>query len=495
MEKQTQPDRFTFARAAGPAVGANACRVGTDLRDARERLGVPLETAASDLKIRADYLRNLERDNHAALPALPYTLGFVRRYATYVGLDPGKLARRFREEAGKSSVKQDYTWLKPIERGRFSGGALLLVSLAIAGAAYVAWYYRTADARKPAAAVEIGRIEPATPRDVAAADAGGGAAAPDRDGGAAPPQSALPERDPEVGLAEEDRAEEDRTEEDRAGGQDGETAALPENPEAGAADRPDASGEDRNAAPEPEIEVADRPIVLRARGLVWIRVRHRQTGRVIVEGIMKEGNQVTVPDEPGLVLDVGRASQLEYLIGGRSAGLAGPAATVRHNLSLDPARLAQSADAVAARDASASGSAGEPAAPGNVEDRNTEGGTAEDRNAEDGNADAGNSEDGNTEGRSAEEQAAAAGGTVVLRALGLVWVRVRHPQTRQVLVEGIMKKGNVVAVPDDPGLVLDVGRANQLEYLVSGEPAGLAGESPGPAYSLSLDPAKLKPDG
>ncbi|MYK57396.1 MAG: DUF4115 domain-containing protein [Rhodospirillaceae bacterium] len=205
---------------------------------------------------------------------------------------------------------------------------------------------------------------------------------------------------------------------------------------------------------------------------------------------MKEGNQVTVPDEPGLVLDVGRASQLEYLIGGRSAGLAGPAATVRHNLSLDPARLAQSADAVAARDASAPGSGGEPAAPENAEAGNDEGGNAEGADTEDGSA-----EDGNAEGGASEEQTAAAGGPVVLRALGLVWVRVRHPQTRQVLVEGIMKKGNVVAVPDDPGLVLDVGRANQLEYLVRGEPAGLAGESPGPAYSLSLDPAKLKPDG
>jgi len=468
MKKQTQPDRFTLARAAGPAVGANAFGVGAELRAARKRMDVPLETAAAHLKIRADYLKSVEQDDHAALPALPYTLGFVRSYATYVGLDPGKLADRFREEAGKSSVKQDYTWLKPVERGRFSGGALLLVSLAIAGGAYVAWYYRTADARKPAAAVDIVRVQPAPSDAVAAADAGGGTAGPDLGGVAGPPQSAPPE--PEDGVA---------------GGQGAETAALPENPEAGAADRPDASDADRNEAPEPEIEVADRPIVLRARGLVWIRVRHPQTGRVIVEGIMKQGNRVTVPDEPGLVLDVGRASELEYLIGGRSAGLAGPTSSVRHNLSLDPARLARSADAVAARDASAPGSGSGPAAPEDAEDGNAGGGNAEEVNAEDGNA----------EGTASEEQAAAAGGPVVLRALGLVWVRVRHPQTRQVLVEGIMKKGNVAAVPDDPSLVLDVGRANQLEYLVDGKPAGLAGESPGPVYSLSLDPAKLKPDG
>ena len=446
MKKQTQPDRFTLARAAGPAVGANAFGVGAELRAARKRMDVPLETAAAHLKIRADYLKSVEQDDHAALPALPYTLGFVRSYATYVGLDPGKLADRFREEAGKSSVKQDYTWLKPVERGRFSGGALLLVSLAIAGGAYVAWYYRTADARKPAAAVDIVRVQPAPSDAVAAADAGGGTAGPDLGGAAGPPQSAPPEPEPEEGVA---------------GGQGAETAALPEIPEAGA---------------------ADRPIVLRARGLVWIRVRHPQTGRVIVEGIMKQGNRVTVPDEPGLVLDVGRASELEYLIGGRSAGLAGPTSSVRHNLSLDPARLARSADAVAARDASAPGSGGGPAAP---------------EDAEDGNAGGGNTdtEEVNAESTASEEQAAAAGGPVVLRALGLVWVRVRHPQTRQVLVEGIMKKGNVVAVPDDPSLVLDVGRANQLEYLVDGKPTGLAGESPGPVYSLSLDPAKLKPDG
>ena len=126
------------------------------------------------LKIRADYLTCLERNDHAALPAMAYTIGFVRSYAAYVGLEPGDLAHRFSEEAGRSSVRQDYMWLKPVERGRFSG------SLAAArrrwrspGAAYVGWYYRTADARKPAAAVDIVRIQPAPPGDVAAADAGG----------------------------------------------------------------------------------------------------------------------------------------------------------------------------------------------------------------------------------------------------------------------------------------------------------------------------------
>ncbi len=429
MEKQTQPDRIAGRHAAGPAVGPDAASVGAELRAARERMGVSVQTAADALKIRADYLTCLERSDHAALPAMAYTIGFVRSYAAYVGLEPGDLARRFSEEAGRSSVRQDYMWLKPVERGRFSGSLLLLASLAIASAAYVGWYYRTADARKPAAAVDIVRPQGAPSGAVAAADGVGGAGAADTQGG--------------------------------------DVAALPESPDAGTADGPDAARRDRAPAPEPETEPADRPIVLRARGLVWIRVRNPQDGKVIVEGILKEGNEVTVPDLPGLVLDVGRASQLEYLIGGRSAGFAGPRASVRHNLSLDPARLFRSANAIAARDAAGSG--GERAAPGNPEIRNAESETSEEAPAE-------------------------AEGTIVLRALGLVWIRVRHPQTRRVVVEGIMKKGNRVTVPDDPALVLDVGRANQLEYLVGGKPAGLAGDSPGPVHNLSLDPARLNPD-
>ena len=194
-------------------------------------------------------------------------------------------------------------------------------------------------------------------------------------------------------------------------------------------------------------------------------MRDPRTGRVVVEGIMKQGNEVTLPDDPGLVLDAGRPNQLEYVIGGKSAGLAGASAAVRHNISLDPARLVRNTAAAATQ---------EMPAPEAGSDR----------------ADAANEEAGNP-----EPQAAASDGTIVLRALDLVWIRVRHPQTRRVVVEGIMKKGNVVNVPDDPGLVLDVGRANQIEYRIDGKSAGLAGESPGPVHNLSLDPARLKRGG
>ncbi|MXW90992.1 MAG: helix-turn-helix domain-containing protein [Rhodospirillaceae bacterium] len=463
--------------SGAPAVSRVETHVGMELREARERLGVSLKLAASALKIRDDYLAALERNDRAALPALPYAIGFVRSYATYVGLDPGELAQRFRDEAGDLPVGPQHTWLKPIEQGRISRSLMLVLSLVIAGAAYTAWYYRTADERKPAASADFATAPPTATRQVAEADAAAEPTRPAGDGVSAAPPADSPADS--SGQQSADAA---------ATVRDGETAALPDppahaaapgpddpaRPGAGAGDSaPDAAAPDAaapdNAAPDatapdrernPAAAPADGPIVLRALGLVWIRVRHPPTGRVVVEGIMKQGNEIEVPDDPGLVLDVGRANQLEYVVAGKSAGLAGPAETVRHNLSLDSVRLA----AAARRSPPPEPAAGRAAA-------------------------------GQARGESSEAPPPAAARGLELRALGLVWIRVRHPQTRQVLIEGIMEKGNVVAVPDDPGLVLDVGRANQLEYLVRGKSAGLAGESPGPVHNLSLDPARLRRGG
>ena len=598
-----------FEEAAGRAVEAvsrpaaepDDYHVGAELRDARRRLGVNLETAAGDLNIRADYLIGLERNDHAALPGLAYAIGFVRSYATYVGLDPGKMARRFREETSKSPVKQDYTWLKPIEQSRFSRSLVLVLSLAIAGSAYTAWYYRTADVRKPAAAADAAIIQGAAPVAAARADEAGKTAGtirpPGSDKDAGADTAAPPARDDHAGLPPSARP--DGNLEDGAGAQrEVETAALPpgtsvsapsgDTARPGRDDAPDPEPQSTVATPAPALTPALTPaptIILKALGLVWIRVRDPKTGRVVVEGIMKQGNEVTLPDEAGLVLDAGRPNQIEYVIGGKSAGLAGASAAVRHNISLDPDRLNRAAAATrepaapeAGRDRAGAGNAetGNPDAqtvatgrsvvlralglvwirvrdprtgrvvvegimkqgnevtlpddPGLFLDagrpnqleyviggksaglagasaavrhnisldparlvRNTAAAAPREMPAPEAGSD--RADAANEEGGNPEPQAAASDGTIVLKALDLVWIRVRHPQTRRVVVEGIMKKGNVVKLPDDPGLVLDVGRANQIEYRIDGKSAGLAGESPGPVHNLSLDPARLKRGG
>jgi Helix-turn-helix domain len=61
--------------------------IGYSLRAARERQGIGLPEAELATKIRAKYIRALEEEDFAALPADTYARGFLRSYADYLGLD------------------------------------------------------------------------------------------------------------------------------------------------------------------------------------------------------------------------------------------------------------------------------------------------------------------------------------------------------------------------------------------------------------------------
>lgn len=60
--------------------------LGAALRVEREKRGLDLEDAANKLKISARLLRALEEGDEQSLPPLAYTKGFIRSYASYVGL-------------------------------------------------------------------------------------------------------------------------------------------------------------------------------------------------------------------------------------------------------------------------------------------------------------------------------------------------------------------------------------------------------------------------
>ena len=61
--------------------------IGNSLREARERRGIELAQAELATKIRGKYLRALEDEQFAVLPAQTYVKGFLRTYAEYLGLD------------------------------------------------------------------------------------------------------------------------------------------------------------------------------------------------------------------------------------------------------------------------------------------------------------------------------------------------------------------------------------------------------------------------
>lgn len=66
--------------------------IGHLLEHARQRQGVSLEEAERATRIRKDYLRQLECDDHSAMPEPIYVRGFVKTYANYLGLDGDRFA-------------------------------------------------------------------------------------------------------------------------------------------------------------------------------------------------------------------------------------------------------------------------------------------------------------------------------------------------------------------------------------------------------------------
>jgi len=50
------------------------------------------------------YIEAIEDSDAAALPSRAYTDGFLRNYATYLGMDPAEAVRRFAEENGLVST-------------------------------------------------------------------------------------------------------------------------------------------------------------------------------------------------------------------------------------------------------------------------------------------------------------------------------------------------------------------------------------------------------
>jgi len=121
--------------------------VGRILREARIERGLDLADVAAVTKVREGYLRAIEAEEWDRLPGETYARGFIRAYASHLGLDGEELAERQRRSRGARLPAEEVPRVEPqpitLATGRRRGTsraprlALAAVGAAAAGALVV----------------------------------------------------------------------------------------------------------------------------------------------------------------------------------------------------------------------------------------------------------------------------------------------------------------------------------------------------------------------
>jgi cytoskeleton protein RodZ len=73
--------------------------IGQALRSARTARGLSAQDVAEATRIRQSYIEALEEMRLEELPSRPFTIGYVRAYASLLGLDPEAAVARFKSDA------------------------------------------------------------------------------------------------------------------------------------------------------------------------------------------------------------------------------------------------------------------------------------------------------------------------------------------------------------------------------------------------------------
>ncbi len=115
--------------------------VGRELRDIREAQGLRLEDVAADLRIQLDFLEALEAGRYKDLPGAAYAVGFLRTYASRLGMDAGKVVEEFKEEQAIALQPKPLNFPQPVERSRRPSFALVLLLLILVLAGYGGWWF------------------------------------------------------------------------------------------------------------------------------------------------------------------------------------------------------------------------------------------------------------------------------------------------------------------------------------------------------------------
>ena len=114
-----------------------------ELREARQRGGYSVADAAHVLRIQEHYLEALELGRFDRIPGTTYTIGFLRSYAGFLGIDPDEMVEAFKREQGLDTKEHRLAFPSPSDSSPKPKFWLILLVLVLAGLAYGGWQYQS----------------------------------------------------------------------------------------------------------------------------------------------------------------------------------------------------------------------------------------------------------------------------------------------------------------------------------------------------------------
>ena len=79
--------------------------IGSYLRRERELRKISLEEVSEQTRVKLDYLQAIESEHFEKLPGMTFARGYLKAYASYIGLNPEDVLLRFEGFLGRLSGK------------------------------------------------------------------------------------------------------------------------------------------------------------------------------------------------------------------------------------------------------------------------------------------------------------------------------------------------------------------------------------------------------
>lgn len=299
---EVQPSVETAAEVS--KVENKITKVGSLLKEMRLQKGLRLPDVAKKLCIRKVYLEAIEESNYAEIPPFPYGIGFVRSYATYLGLNSGNIVELYKDETLPKSDKEIFV-LEPQSEASVPNKKYLLVSLLAIALVYAGWsvYNNTEieEESSPEEVEQMGNVDIADDLPIVVEDF---SAEPVME----TPDTANPAAEEAQIIMTDEAFVEPSAEKSKAPAEQAEPAA------------PAVS------------EVRKSGVVINVKEETWIEVK--DADKLYISKVLQPGMSYTVPEGAGMILSVGKVNGVDVIVNGVVTPVV--KAGKKTNIALDP---------------------------------------------------------------------------------------------------------------------------------------------------------------